>query len=55
MSCLLYQVELKLQKDAPNLKKIRQNKESGLFFQEQNRNREQCRTSLRMFNSIARE
>ena len=34
---------------------IRQNKESSLFFQEQNRNREQYRTSLRVFNSIARE
>ena len=55
MSCLLYQVELKLQKDAPNFEKIRQNKESSLFFQEQNRNREQYRTSLRVFNSIARE
>ena len=55
MSCLLYQVELKLQKDAPNFEKIRQNKESSLFFQEQNRNRDQYRTSLRVFNSIARE
>ena len=31
MSCLLYQVELKLQKDAPNFEKIRQNKVAYSF------------------------